>query len=285
MSPNDMDDAIDPRARIAWRAALWASALNVLGSPMELVISRGVVSMPRWAPLGASAFGILLFTILLWRRERPTRGFAALAFLLNSAAVIGCMWVENARWSTLGTQWTPFQGDKLGALVVGLLTPELIVGLVAIAGYAAAVTIQWAMFSPEVRASLTRGEPMVTIIFAGVAVFILVSATRRYAFERRLIEQQRDAAALEELARALLAVRDFANTPLQVIASAAAVVQLKHPEAESQVAQIERALERLRRLNQLLSRHEANIRWRKEDESFDAMARLEGTAPPQRSEH
>src|SRR5262249_10892574 len=88
------------------------------------------------------------------------------------------------------------------------------------------------------------------------------------------IEQEHEAAALEKLARTLLAVRDFANTPLQTIEAATALARKQHPEVGEQLGTIERALARMRELNRVLSGHEAHVRWQPGDESFDALERL-----------
>jgi hypothetical protein len=137
--------------------------------------------------------------------------------------------------------------------------------------------VQWLLFAPSVRAALPPTEPLATWIFAGFGVALLIGSTRRFALERRLVEQQHAAAANEKMARAFLAVRDLANTPLQTIESATAVARILHPEADVPLGQIERALDKMRKLSRLLSRHEPSIRWREGDESFDATLRLEDT--------
>ena len=69
--------------------------------------------------------------------------------------------------------------------------------------------------------------------------------------------EAQEAAALEDLARTLLAVRDFANTPLQTIASATALARPAPPRRQpSSCVRIERALSRMQELNSLLARHE-----------------------------
>lgn len=284
-----MSDHVDStHARIAWRGALLAAVLNAVGSPLELVLARDVPGMPLWPPLAAAAIGLVLIAFLVHGRHRPTRAGAAIAFLTNTATVVAMLCIDNAHWATLGAHWAPFQAQKLGALTVGLLTPEIAVGIISILAYAATAVVQWALFAPSVRAELARGEPMVTCIFALFGIAILIVGTRRYAIERRLVEKQREAAALEQLARALMAVRDFANTPLQTIESATALARMLHPDAAAQLERIERALERLRGLNQILSRHEAHIHWEPGDESFDAVDRLvegaedEAPKPPRR---
>ena len=71
-------------------------------------------------------------------------------------------------------------------------------------------------------------------------------------------------------------MRDSADAPLQTIEAQTAVARLHHADAATNLARIERALRRLHELDGLLSKHEAHVRWRKEDESFDAVERLRG---------
>jgi hypothetical protein len=270
-----MSEPVDPtRVHIAWRGALLAAALNAFGSPLELIVGRDVPGLPHWPPIAAGAIGLVLLALLLLGRHRPSRAGAAIAFLVNTASVVAMLWINNAHWAQLGAHWAPFQANKLGALTVGLLTPEIAVGVISIVAYAGSAVVHFALFAPSVRAELARGEPLTTCIFTLFGLIILVFARRRYAIERRLVQREHDAAALEQLARALLAVRDFANTPLQTIETATALARLQHPDAGTQLQRIERALDRLRGLNRLLSRHEANIRWRPGDESFDAIEEL-----------
>ncbi len=269
-----MNEPIDPRARLAWRGALLAAVLNLAGSPMELLVAHDSINLPPWPSLCASATGLVLIGYLLWTRHRPTRAAAAAAFTINTAAIVIMLWLDNKYWITIGPRWAPFQANKLGAITVGLLTPEIAVGVLSIAAYAGAAVVQWLTWDAAQRAVMARGEPVPTLIFALFGLVLLIFATRRYAVERQLVEEQKHAAALEELARTLLAVRDFCNTPLQTIESATAVARMRHPDAATDLARIERALVRLHELNKLLSQHEAHIRWGKEDESFDAVERL-----------
>jgi hypothetical protein len=262
------------RARLAWRGSLVAAILNLLGSPLELVIARDVPGMPRWPSLASAAVAVVLLAYLVLRRARPTRAGAAITMLLNTAVIVTMLCINNQHWAALGPHWAPFQANKLGALTIGLLTPEIPVGLACIGAYALSAVVQFALLPPSVREQLARGEPMTTCVFAAFGVIILVVGTRRYALERRLLEQEHQAAALETQARALLAVRDFANTPLQTIEAAAALARAQHPEAADQLARIERAIERLRGLNSILSHHEVHLRWQPGDESFDALEKL-----------
>jgi len=269
--------SVDLRARLAWRGALLAAILNAVGAPLELLVARDTLDLPATAPLTSAAIGVVLAAILWWRRDRTTRLEAAVLFSINTAAIVVMLWIDNTHWVTLGPRWAPFQANKLGAITVGLLTPEIAVGVASIVAYAGSAIVQWMLWGAAERAVLARGEPVPTCIFAAFGLVLLVFAARRYALERRLVAEAKEAAALEELARTLLAVRDFANTPLQTIEAAMTLARLKHPEAHEPLARIEHALERLRGLNRVLAHHEQHIRWEKGAESFDA---LEELGPP-----
>jgi hypothetical protein len=262
------------RARLAWRGAIWATALTVVGSPFELMAGRAVPGMPSWPPLATAALGVAVLVVLLANRRSPTREGAAAAFLVNAFAVSAMFFLVNGHWAELGARWAPFQGNKLGALAVGFLTPELWVGAVSILAYCLSALVQWVLLAPDVRARLAAGEPWVTLVFGFVAMALLVQSSRRYALERKLLRSEHEAQALDRLARSFRAVRDFANTPLQTIELATALLRTRCPDSLRELEIVERALGRLRVLDELLSRYDRDARWRTDDESFDAEQRL-----------
>ena len=189
---------------------------------------------------------------------------------MQVAFIICALWVTNEKFASNGRAWAPFQADKLGAMTVGLLTPELWVGLVSIAAYFVAVLAQLALFSPEIRSNMAMGEPWATAVFVFFAVVLLVQSHRRYELERRGAHEKEQAASVERLARAFLAIRDYANTPLQTIESTAALLVMTRPDAAESMAPIGRAVGRLRELNQVLSKLESRVEWRTSDTAFDA---------------
>jgi hypothetical protein len=256
--------------RIAWRGALIAAVLGAVGSPIDLLISSGLPDFPRWPPVAAAIACATIAIVLLVRWRHPNRKLAATLFLLNTGVVTAFLWVMNAHFATLGRGWAPYQANKLGALTVAFLTPELLVGLVSIAAYGGSAVLQWILFSLPVRSHLAVGEPWATLAYCGFAVVLLFQFHRRYVLERQIAHAQANALALEHLARNFLVVRDFTNTPLQTIVSTAELVALRHPDMSGELKPIEDAIRRLRELNQFLSRHDASIRWDKSTESIDA---------------
>jgi hypothetical protein len=265
------------RAAIAWRGATWAALLNAIGAPLLLVVDRSL-HLPPAPPLISAGAGLLLAALLTARRDHPTRAGAAAAFLTNTAVLVWMLWVTNGHAAQLGARWAPFQTNKLGALTVGLLTPELGVGLASLAAYGGSAVLQWALFPQAVRDQLASGEPAATAIFTLFGALLLVESTRRLALQRRLLQRDHEAAEIRRRAEVLLAVRDLANTPLQTIALTAASLRARHPDLAPQLARLERALQRLDELNRALAAHERMAQWPVGSESFDPLSVLRG--PP-----
>jgi hypothetical protein len=249
------DDAPGLRARVAWRGALIASFLNAFGWPLDLLISREVPGMPKWPALTSASIGLVTATVLLARRRTPTRTLGAIAFLINTAAVASMLWLVNGHYAVMGSRWAPFQANKLGAMTVGLLTPEPWVGIVSLVAYGGSAVAQWIGFPAPLKHALPVGEPWATVGFAAFGLVLLLQQSGRLRLERELARRQEEIAALDRLAHAFLAVRDFANSPLQTITCAAALVRIRHPDMKKELDLIGRSIERLRQLDDLLARY------------------------------
>jgi hypothetical protein len=65
------------------------------------------------------------------------------------------LWITSGYWATTGMTWTPFQANKLGALAVAMLAPELSVGLASIFGFAAMAIGKFYFLEPHIQ----RGFP------------------------------------------------------------------------------------------------------------------------------
>ena len=203
---------------------------------------------------------------------------ASLAFLANSALVAVGLWLSNDQFAAEARHWVPFQANKLGVLTVGLLMPELWVGLASIAAYALSAVVQWYLFGPEVHARAAVGEPIAMLAYTLFGVGVLVQASRRFRIEQDLLRMQHEAAALQQLARTLLAVRDYANTPLQTLVLTTELLSARHPELAEELELSGRALRRLRRLSTLLAPYESQVQWTQGEASLDLERMLIRTA-------
>jgi hypothetical protein len=265
------------QARSAYRAALVSGLLNALGWTVHLLMSSRLPGHRLWVDVLGAAGGLGLLAVTLATRRRAGEPAWAAFFLANVALTIGVVWLSNADYARSQAHWVPFQVNRLGMVTVALLTPRLWVGLLGIGGYAGSALLEWFLFDPAVRQRLDASAPWAVVAYALFAVVLLVVATRRLDMLERSLAVEAGAIALERRARTVLAVRALTNTPLQTIGAQTALLGLRHPELDSELTAIRRAMARLHDINQVLARYEGSVRWGPGDIALDPLAILHDT--------
>jgi len=188
--------------------------------------------------------------------------------------ILVALWFTNAVYAESGRAWVPFQADKLGMLTVALIAPELWVGLLSIAAFAATAAWQFASFGEPTRGAMALGEPLATLVIGTFAAVLLVYRVRRADLERKLVRERTEKAAMLTFARAVLAIRDLSRTPLQIITFASAAARIRHPEQGQLWDRIDRAAADIQILDGRLRDYERVLTWGPGEESFDPAARL-----------
>jgi len=267
-------NAADYRGTIAWRGAMITVILNFFGMAVDILIGRSLPGMPIWPNLMSMAVAVLLAGILLTRRHTPTVRVGNGVFLVNVVVILVALWFTNAVYAESGRAWVPFQADKLGMLTVALIAPELWVGLLSIAAFAATAAWQFASFGEPTRGAMALGEPLATLVIGTFAAVLLVYRVRRADLERKLVRERTEKAAMLTFARAVLAIRDLSRTPLQIITFASAAARIRHPEQGQLWDRIDRAAADIQILDGRLRDYERVLTWGPGEESFDPAARL-----------
>jgi hypothetical protein len=264
------------RDKTAWRNAMVAVALNVVGMLIELAIVRTIPGVALWPALASIATAAVLLGVLIARRRTPSMALGNLVFLVNVLAIAIALWVIDGGFATSGRNWVPFQEFKLSMVTIAVLAPEAWVGALSIAGFAIAPIVQLETFAPAVRDRLAIGEPWATIAFAAFAAILLWYRIKRTALELDVALAHAKLASAEHLAKVLLAVRDRANTPLQTIAFAAETVRERHPDVGPVMDRVERSLDKLRDVDRQLRGFDVALTWTEHEESLDALALTSG---------
>lgn len=260
----------DLSTRHAWRGAFVAAALNAVGMSVDFLLARDIPTMPIYPYAMSALVGIGLIVFLMIRRQRATVWLGSAAFLLNAVAILVALWITSGHWATTGRTWTPFQANKLGALAVAMLAPQLGVGLVSIAGFAATAIGKFYFLDPEIQRGFPLGEPWFILIYALFGVVLLVYRLRGMALEREMLRVQAEAAAAERLARTVLRLRDYTNTPVQTIVFTTELLRAKTHDLKPTLDRLERAAEKLTALSHALTSYENAHKWSPGDESLDA---------------
>ena len=264
-----MTRSSDLAARHAWRGAFVAAALNAVGMSADYVLGREIPAMPFYPFAMSVLVGVGLIVILLIRRQRATVRLGSTVFLINTVAMLIALWITSGYWASSGPAWTPFQANKLGAMAVPMLAPQLGVGLVSIAGFAATAVVRFYFLDPDIQRGFPVGEPWFVLIYALFGGVLLVFRLRSLALERDMLRVQAEAASAAELARTFLRLRDYTNTPLQTIVFTTELLRAKHDDLKPLLDRLERAVEKLTELSDALTRYENAHNWSPGEESLE----------------
>ena len=244
--------ATAPQVIEARRGAGTAAIIAILGQATLAAVDDR--TMGFGALVAARIAHVAIATIalaLLWVRPPSIRG-AEVSFALAAIPFQVVLLVSELEFYARGDvrdhgSW--YQLTMLGIATLAPADPLLPSLLVVMLGVQRVVLRFLLGVAP-----LAPGEPWITLIFAVVAVAMLVSRARRREFVANAARVAAHAAALERVARLLLLVRDRANTPLQTVALGAAIMRRRCPDQQRVAAAMDRAVHRLRKLSKALQR-------------------------------
>lgn len=265
---------VTSRAERSLRAARLAGGLGTTGLAID-----SLVGAPRGAPtiqlVAVVISGLLWMTTYVDRRPRTTRFGSAIFLLLNLTITIG-LWAKTARIAEAGIHWVPFRAQHLGAIAVALIAPPVAwVGIVSIVGITGAAVVQFMLFDPAVRAQLPYGDPWSTLAFGGFALGLMLYRWHGDKQAHAHALAQAEAEAYQRFARAMIAVRDLSNTPLQTLTNLIFLLRRQGPELHETADRIERAVDRLTELERATRPFERELVWKPGDESRDPKAILQ----------
>jgi hypothetical protein len=260
-----------------WRVAKITGGLGAIGLAVDALVG---------SPLGATPIQVTAVVICaaIWswsllHRGVPSMTTSNLVLLILNAAIIAALTSAGQRLAESGMPWVPFRPHKLGVMAIALLAPPALwVGIVTILGFIAAAAIQFALFDPEIRARLPFGDPLSTVMFGAFALVLLFFRHRADKVERDVTRAHAEAESYQRYARAILAIRDLANTPLQTLTNVVALLRQRHPELDEEINRLERAVTRLTELDRAMRPIEQHLEWRPGDESWDPQSILQTSA-------
>jgi hypothetical protein len=253
-----MDDAAE-----AHRAAVVSALLGVLGSAI------GIAGFWRVSGLWLRSVQSLAFLInggaLWWLYARlppfsRPRSNAIFLLVLVPTAVMTWM-IDDAR-AAHSTCWVPYEPNKLSALTLAIIAPPgWRIGMVAIMLFIGSALVHHLMLAEAIRARMSAGEPFGVIAYGVFALVILGFKQRGYTLRDELEHARAEKVALERVARLSMALRDLANTPVQTLELVRQRLLSIDPRLRIQTERMGRALERLRRLNDILAPYQSAVVW------------------------
>lgn len=271
-------NAGDGDAERSCRVARIAAALGTIGLALDTLIVHSTSISVSVQVVAIGACGVVWIATLV-RRRSPTVAFGTAAFLVLNTAIIVAISATTQQIVEAGINYVPFRQHQLGAVAVALLAPpRLWVGVVAILGFVGAAVVQFALFEPAVRASVPYGDPWATIAFGGFALALLVYRLRADRAARAVARAQAEVESYQLYARAVLAIRDLSNSPLQTLINTIAILRARGPELDTIADRLERTAARLTELEEATRPFEEILDLEDGDASWDPKSILRSSA-------
>ena len=258
--------------------AVWSGVVAAAGCIIVTALWWHVPQVTVWQWLQAS--GVLLAsTVAVTLPQRPPAWLVGGAYVASTASVSVAAWITNAQLADASVPFQTFAAFKVVLLGAACTFPtRLRFSAPVIAGVALLPSLEWLTWPPSWRAHAAVTEPVATLLVGAISIGFLVFRARSLAAHERAARSEAELATMEQVAQVALAVRDLANSPLQTLEASLSLLQAGASDPAKLTAQMDRALARLRELNERLLPYEAHLRW--DREGFDPIAVLERARRP-----
>jgi hypothetical protein len=212
---------------------------------------------------------------LIVDRRRPRLGLARVLFVLPAVPVVAMNWFLAGERAAQGLPMELFVREAVASAVYALAAPpRAIVSLLPIAAFTMESLLVYLRVRWSAEWSVPSWQPWTSLAYGGCMALLALYRAHRQRGEVATIVKLEEAGALQRLLRSHLAVRDLVNTPLQTLGISAHLLRARCPEAGEVIGSIERAVERLNELNQVLSEGASAIEWSPGTEGFDPVTIL-----------
>lgn len=240
----------------AYRTMVFATIASFVVQTIFIFIDGSVIGpVMIWlnATHAALAFAIGLW-LFLQRHNIPSTKALEIGFFVLSAPFILTTWVGESLALQLGQVRQPLVPFQFLCIYIAVLSPgrvwiaacEIFVSLIF------AVTF-WIFLKDQFPLTGVTGEPWSTLTYGLISLMMLAARAYRRRLIRNLEKNRAEAEAFERAARLFLAVRDRANSPLQVINLCATLIESRNPEEVETVERLRRSLLKLQGLTEILA--------------------------------
>jgi hypothetical protein len=266
-------------ALVTWRSAIAANALIAIIA--ALGPSSGILNLPGiHRPFVISRIVTIVLTIgligvLIPQRNAPRLSVVLALFALPTIPVLVMNWFLAGERAAQGLPVELFVREASASAVYALAAPpRAIVSLVPIAAFSAESLFAYWTARESHDVQLPPWQPWTSLLYSTCMALLAVYRARRQRRDIATTLKLEQAAALQRLLRSYLAVRDLVNTPLQTLRVSTHLLEVRYPAAKEVTGPMERAVELLNELNQLLADEASGMDWPPEMEAFDPVTVL-----------
>jgi hypothetical protein len=251
----------------------WQGVLNMVGTVISWLLMRSPSIDVGVRQAATFIVGLALVIVARRFRERWRDDVTSSVFVVGILPVVALIWAMTTYRAHGGKPYCVFQEYQLSCLTVATLAPPRVwAGLVGIALFAGSAFIQFAMFDASERAIVAGGALEGVVAFAAFAVVLLFFRLRSRRITERAAREIEERRMMRRWSRAVSAIRDLANNPLQLLTIEVEIIRRKFPEAKEHAERLARTTKRLNELNALVVTESGEA-------SFDALGVLRDSKP------
>ena len=244
----------------AFRTLVFACVASFVVQTIFVFIDGATISpLMSWLNAAHSAISLI---VGLWlyvnRKDIPSVKSLEIAFLIISAPFLITTWVGESSGLAMGQIRQPFIPFQFLCIYIAVLSPGRVLIAAAEIVVTLCVAVVFWFFLKAAQYPLTgvTGEPYATLTYGLISLMMLSARAYRKSIIQKLEKTKAEAEAFERAARLFLAVRDRANSPLQVINLCATLIQARNPDEFETVERLQRSLVKLQELTDILAETE-----------------------------
>lgn len=243
----------------AFRTLMFACIASFVVQTIFIFIDGATIgSYVAWLNAAHVAISLIVGAWLyVNRNDVPSIKSLEIGFFIVSAPFLVTTWVGETSGLALGQLRQPFIPFQFLCIYIAVLSP----GRVLIAAAEIVVTLIvavafWFVLKAQYPLTGVTGEPYATLTYGLISLMLLSARAYRRSIVQKLEKTKAEAEAFERAARLFLAVRDRANSPLQVINLCATLIQARNPDEVETVERLQRSLVKLQELTDILAETE-----------------------------
>lgn len=240
----------------AYRTLIFATLATAIVQTIFIFIDGATIGpIMTWLNGGHSLLAVLIgLWLYLTRKNVPPVKSLELGFFVLSAPFVVTMWVGEYSGLLLGQLRQPLVPFQFLCIYIAVLSPGRVwIAACEILGALSVAVVFWFFLKPQFPLTGVTGEPWATLTYGLIALMLLGARAYRKRLIQRLEKSRAEAEAFERAARLFLAVRDRANSPLQVINLCASLIESRNPEETETVERLRRSLLKLQDLTAILA--------------------------------
>jgi len=218
------------------------------------------------------ALGVLIYLLIVRNTARWTKKTSSVLFILLMLPFGFFTWDYHQVMAASHTAWLPLPGFRIYFLVLGiLLSGSYVVNFALMSFFAVESLVLWySLDLGNLPSVVLAQEPWVSLLYFVIACALLLFRFRDEKLIQKLSDETANMAAMKQMARIFLSLRDRANTPIQTLRISAELLKRRYPDAKDLSVTIDATAKRLTEMNRYLGDVESAIPWGNKELISDA---------------